>query len=295
MVPLLAMFLAAILWASSMIGAKLAVAELAIAEVVSGRFLLAAAVLWTMVILTRQPVRLAEVRRPLLMGVLDPGLVSLLMVWGLLHTSAVNASMFWALMPLLMPTAGRLVLKEAVNPIVVVGALLAISGAIMLVAANQAAGEGDLFGDMLAVCAVLCAMCNSLLARRVAQTQGRPMVTTALQMSMALFVGAIALVILEPPGETVARVLDGPMVLMLYLGIVATAGPFFLLNFALRHLSVGRTALFSSLVGPLSVPMAVLFLGETIQGLEIAAIATVMLGVFLPNIIGPRLLARFRR
>ncbi|MFP6699441.1 MAG: hypothetical protein VCF08_21515 [Alphaproteobacteria bacterium] len=47
-----------------MIGAKLAVAELAIAEVVSGRFLLAAAVLWTMVILTRQPVRLAEVRRP---------------------------------------------------------------------------------------------------------------------------------------------------------------------------------------------------------------------------------------
>ena len=95
--------------------------------------------------------------------------------------------------------------------------------------------------------------------------------------------------------HAVARVLDGPMVLMLYLGMVATAGPFFLLNFALRHLSVGRMALFSSLVGPLSVPMAALFLGETIQGLEIAAIATVMLGVFLPNIIGPRLLAGFRR
>lgn len=245
--------------------------------------------------MTKTPVRLAEVKRPLLMGVLDPGLVLLLMVWGLYHTSAVNASMFWALMPLLMPIAGRLVLKEAINPIVVVGALLAIAGALLLVVANQAAGEGDLFGDMLAVCAVLCAMCNALLARRVAQTQGRPMVTTALQMSMALVVGAIALVILESPGESVARVLEGPMVLMLYLGMIATAGPFFLLNYALRHMTVGRTALFSSLVGPLTVPMAVLFLGETIQGLEIAAIALVMLGVFLPNLISPRLLARFRR
>jgi len=121
------------------------------------------------------------------------------------------------------------------------------------------------------------------------------MVTTALQMTMALVVGTIALVILEPPGETIARVTNGPIMLMLYLGMIATAGPFFLLNYALRHLPVGRVALFSSLVGPLTVPMAVVFLGETIQGLEIAAIAMVMLGVFLPNIIGPGLLARFRR
>jgi drug/metabolite transporter (DMT)-like permease len=295
MMPFLAMFMAAVLWASSSIGAKLAVAELAIAEVVSGRFLVAVAVLWAIVLLTRTPVRLAEIKRPLMMGVLDPGLVSLLMVWGLYHTSAVNAGMFWALMPLLMPIAGRLVLKEPINPGVVAGALFAVSGAILLVTANQASGEGDLFGDMLAVCAVLCAVCNALLARRVAQTQGRPMVTTALQMTMALVVGTIALVILEPPGETIARVTNGPIMLMLYLGMIATAGPFFLLNYALRHLPVGRVALFSSLVGPLTVPMAVVFLGETIQGLEIAAIAMVMLGVFLPNIIGSGLLARFRR
>ena len=97
--PVLAMLLAALLWASSMIGVKLAVAELAIAEVVAGRFLFAAGLLWAIVLVTRQPVRLGQAKRPLLMGMLDPGLVSLIMVWALQHTSAVNASVFWALMP----------------------------------------------------------------------------------------------------------------------------------------------------------------------------------------------------
>jgi drug/metabolite transporter (DMT)-like permease len=295
MLPVLAMLLAAMLWASSMVGAKVAVADLAIAEVVSGRFLFAAALLWVLVLLTRQPVRLKQAKRPLLMGMLDPGLVSLLIVWALQHTSAVNASVFWALMPLIMPIAGRLVLKEAINPMVVAGALLAVTGAVMLVAVNQAAGEGNLFGDLLAVSGVLCAVASSLLARRVAQQQGRAMVTTAWQMTMALMVGGAALMVLEQPAETVERVGQGPLLLMLYLGMIATAGPFFLFNFAMRHLPVGRISLFASLVGPLSVPMAAVFLGETIQGLEIAAIAIVMLGVFLPTLIGPERLARFRR
>ncbi|MFP6746043.1 MAG: DMT family transporter [Alphaproteobacteria bacterium] len=295
MLPVLAMLLAAMLWASSMVGAKVAVADLAIAEVVSGRFLFAAALLWVLVLLTRQPVRLKQAKRPLLMGMLDPGLVSLLIVWALQHTSAVNASVFWALMPLIMPIAGRLVLKETINPIVVAGALLAVTGAVMLVAVNQAAGEGNLFGDLLAVSGVLCAVASSLLARRVAQQQGRAMVTTAWQMTMALMVGGAALMVLEQPAETVERVGQGPLLLMLYLGMIATAGPFFLFNFAMRHLPVGRISLFASLVGPLSVPMAAVFLGETIQGLEIAAIAIVMLGVFLPTLIGPERLARFRR
>ena len=82
---------------------------------------------------------------------------------------------------------------------------------------------------------------------------------------------------------------------MLYLGMIATAGPFFLMNFAMRQLPVGRISLFASLVGPLSVPMAALVLDETIQGLEIAAIAIVMLGVFLPTLFSRDFRARFRR
>ena len=130
--PVLAMLLASMLFASSNIGNKIAVADLAVAEVVSGRFLFAAAVLWAMVLLTRQPVVWKEARRPLLMGLLDPGLVSLLIVSGLQYTSAVNVAVFWALMPLFTPIAARLVLGEKINNLVILGALVAVTGAIIL-------------------------------------------------------------------------------------------------------------------------------------------------------------------
>ncbi len=293
--PVLAMFLAAMLWSSSIIGSKLAVLELAITEVVAGRFLFAAAMMWGVVLLTRQPVHLSQARRPLLMGMLDPGLVSLFLVWGLQHTSAVNAAVFWALMPVVMPLAARLVLGEAVNPVVVVGAVVAFSGAMLLMGVNQASGDGDLFGDMLAISGVMCGVASALLARRVAQQQGNAMVTTAWQMTMALVIGFLALVLLEQSAASLEHISRGPLVLLVYLGMIATAGPFFLLNYALRRMPVGQASLYASLVGPLSVPLAVLVLGETIQVMEIAAIAIVMLGVFLPSLVKSVALDRLLR
>ena len=292
--PILAMFMAVLLWSSSIVGSKAAVLHMAVGEVVAGRFILAATVMWTMVLLTRQPVHLRQAARPLLMGMLDPGLVSVLLVWALFHTSAVNAAVFWAIMPLIMPIAGRLVLKEAINPVVVVGAIIAFGGAILLVQTNSAAGEGDLFGDFLVVCGIICAIGCNLTARRVAQTQGRPLVTTAWQMSMALLIGLLALAFIEGPAAPLDQLDTDIVILMLYLGGIATAGPFLLLNYALSQLPVARTALFSPLIGALSLPMAAIFLGETVQILEIAAIAIVTLGVLVPTLLGPAVIGRLR-
>ena len=293
--PVLAMLLAVVLWSSSLVGSKAAVMHMSIGEVVGGRFMLAAAVMWAMVLITRQPVKLREAPRPLMMGMMDPGLVSVLMVWAMHHTSAINVAMFWALMPLIMPIAGRIVLREAINPNVMFGAVLAFAGALLLVQANQASGEGDLFGDFLAICGVLAAVGTSLIGRRVAQTQGRPMVTTAWQMTMSLGIGLLALNFLQGPAAPMETLDTDIVILMLYLGGIATAGPFFLLNFSLSRLPVARTSLFASLVGPLSVPMAAFFLGETIQILEIAAIAIVMLGVAVPTLLGPHVLGRLQK
>ena len=120
------------------------------------------------------------------------------------------------------------------------------------------------------------------------------MVTTAWQMSMALIIGLFALTFIEGPAAPLEQLDSNVLILMLYLGGIATAGPFFLLNFALSHLPVARTSLFSPLIGPLSVPLAAFFLGETIQALEIAAIAVVMLGVLVPTLLGPAVLGRLR-
>lgn len=283
--PVLAMLLATLLWSSSVVGSKVAVAALAVTEVAAGRFLFAAGVLWLLVLVTRRRARLKQVgRRPLLMGLLDPGMVSLFMIWGLSHTVAVNVAVFWSLMPLLMPILARLFLHERLQLSIMLGAVLAFAGALLLVWHQSDLGQGSLFGDALALGGVLCACANAMVARRVAQTHAEPMVVTAYQMSMAVVIAALACIAIERPAQPLQGFDTGTSLLILYLGAAATAGPFLLYNYALRHLTVGRISLFPALVGPLAIPMATIFLGETVTTTDLAAVALVMAGVALPSL-----------
>ena len=283
--PVLAMLLATLLWSSSVVGSKVAVATLAVTEVAAGRFLFAAGTLWLLVLATRRYAGLNQVgKRPLLMGLLDPGLVSLLMIWGLSHTVAVNVAVFWSLMPLLLPILARVCLHDRLQPSIMLGACLAFGGAMLLVWNQSDLGQGSLFGDMLAMAGVLCACVNALVARRVAQSQAEPMVVTAYQMSMAIVIAALAFIVIERPAEPLQGFDLDTSLLILCLGTVATAGPFLLYNFALRHLTVGRISLFPALVGPLAIPMAAVFLGETVTTTDLAAVLLVMAGVALPSL-----------
>src|SRR5262245_27762220 len=73
----LAMLGAVALWSSATPATKLAVTEITVTEFVAGRLMLAAGALWLIVALTRANVRLSQVGwRPLLMGILEPGLVT---------------------------------------------------------------------------------------------------------------------------------------------------------------------------------------------------------------------------
>ena len=298
----LAMLLATLLWSSSTIGNKAALGGLAITEVASVRFFFAAAILWILVALTRQRVAFpVGSRRVLLMGVLDPGLVTLLLLSGLSLTVAVNVAVFWSLMPLLMPILGWLVLREAISVPIITGAAIALCGTLLLVWRQSGLGDGSFWGDGLAIAGILCACANQLIARRVAQTFGRPIVTTAAQLTVAMMVAVIALLLVEQPPDPLSDVSGGEFALLLYLAF-ATASPFLLYNFALQRLPVGRASLFSCLSGPFALPMAALFLGEHITATDVVAVAIVVVGVALPQLLAlPPLqrlaphLMRFRR
>jgi drug/metabolite transporter (DMT)-like permease len=68
--------------------------------------------------------------------------------------------------------------------------------------------------------------------------------------------------------------------------VIASAAPFFLYNFALRTLSVGRASLFPCLLAPVAAPLAAAYLGTPVSLRDLVAIAVVVLGVLLPALIG---------
>ena len=89
--PTSAMLGATLLWASSATASKLALIEATVLEMVAFRILGAALVMWTVVLVVRRKIPWRG-PMPLIMGLLEPGLVTFFIALGVSLTSAVNAS-----------------------------------------------------------------------------------------------------------------------------------------------------------------------------------------------------------
>ena len=288
---MLAMFLAMSLWSSSMVGLKAIVDAAPIGEIVFLRLAIAAAALWLAVALTRQRFRLREIAlKPVLMGTIEPGIISLLMVAGMAHASPISAALIFGLMPVIQPLTGRLILHEPVQPTVLAGAVIAVAGTVLFVT-GHAGGSPSLLGEGLIAAAMLLACLNQLVARRVAQIHGKPMVVSALQLTAAAAVGGIFLIAIDRPESPFGGIDIEVGATIVYLGLLASAAPFFLYNFALGTLSVGRASLFLPLLAPLAVPFAAAYLGTPVSLRDLTAIAVVVLGVLLPALAGSGRLA----
>ena len=74
-------------------------------------------------------------------------------------------------------------------------------------------------------------------------------------------------------------------VVLLYLGLVVSAGVYILSNYALRHLPVGRVSLLGCLTAPLGALMSALFLGTHVSTLDLVAVGIVILAVALPTLV----------
>jgi len=184
--PTLAMLGAVFLWSSSTPGTKFALREIAVADFVIIRLSLAAAALWLIVLVTRTSARLAHVGwRPLVMGLLEPGLVTLLITLGLTMTSPVSGSVFWGLTPLIMPILGRFVLGERIEFVVLIAAAIAFGSTLLLVWGQSQHGGGTVLGDICVASGVLASAVNALLSRRNAQAGANPLVTSSWQLTSA--------------------------------------------------------------------------------------------------------------
>jgi len=266
-----------------MIANKSIIDLLAVTEINSMRFVIGAAMMFLVAGMAGQ---LAGIRNvglgPILMGLLEPGGSSLFLVWGIAHTSAVSASVILSTIPILMPVLGWAVLREPMRASVLTGATVTIVGTILLVQGQSAHAGGDMKGDLIVLIGVLFICINQLVARRVAQVHGSAVAVSALQLSSAALLSLAVLVTVERPTVYLAH-FDGEIAsTIVFIGLMGGAIPFLLHNFSLRHMSVGRVALFVPLIGPLGAIMAWAYLDTLITRIDVLAIAMVVLGVAMP-------------
>ena len=278
------LIIACIFWSFNPVANKIALDEIAVPQLVFMRTFLSAIIMLIVTLCMGHGFRLKQIGwRPFLLGVLDPGLTSLLFVTSLTLVSASNTVLVMALMPFSQPIIARLVLKEEVQPSIWFGAILVLFGFSIFFLGENIITKDSLLGNVLLMTVFCLFTFSQLITRKIMLTKISTFVVTSSQMvsaSVIMFLNLMFFGNLELPFQASS----GTIMTFVYL-VFSLAIPFFLYNQAMRHIPVGMASLFLVLVIPLGFLFAAIFTGEEITLFKITGAVLVMIGVVLPHLL----------
>ncbi|MEC7888200.1 MAG: DMT family transporter [SAR324 cluster bacterium] len=278
------LIIACIFWSFNPVANKIALDEIAVPQLVFMRTFLSAIIMLIVTLCMGHGFRLKQIGwRPFLLGVLDPGLTSLLFVTSLTLVSASNTVLVMALMPFSQPIIARLVLKEEVQPSIWFGAILVLFGFSIFFLGENIITKDSLLGNVLLMTVFCLFTFSQLITRKIMLTKISTFVVTSSQMvsaSVIMFLNLMFFGNLKLPFQASS----GTIMTFVYL-VFSLAIPFFLYNQAMRHIPVGMASLFLVLVIPLGFLFAAIFTGEEITLFKTTGAVLVMIGVVLPHLL----------
>lgn len=179
--------------------------------------------------------------------------------------------------PILIAVLAGWLLGEGFPRWLMVGAAVALGGALLIGVVTRTAGGADLLGALLALVAAA--------AYAIGVVAQKPVVRRlpALQVTwLACTIGAVACVPFAPGlVANLAAAPAGATAGLVYLGVVPTAVAFSTWAFALARMDAGRLGVTTYLVPPLTIALAWVFLDEIPPALAIAGGLVCLLGVGL--------------
>lgn len=272
--------LAMALWGSSFIALKLAFAEwpamwVIFARMAIGSLIFLAAWRWR----GRMEYRRGDWKYLVGLAVCEPCLYFVCESFALQYTSAAQAGMITALLPLLVAVGAFLLLHERVARNTWAGFALAVLGALWL----TLAGEPDqhapqpLLGNFFELLAMVCATGYTLLLKHLSARYS-PFILTAMQA----FIGSVFFLPLAAVGSGLPPAPSGQgLFALVYLGSVVTVGAYGLYNFGVSRLPASQATGFINLIPVFTLVFAWLLLGERLNAQQLLAAALVFAGVAL--------------
>ena len=279
--------LACFLWSLNPVANKVALEDIAVPQLVFMRAVFAAIILLSLALYAGHRFSPKQIGwRPFVLGILDPGLTSLLFVTSLTVLSASNTVLIMALMPFSQSILGHMVFKEDFQSSVWIGGIIAIFGLAIFCIGEDFNGAESVWGNALLL-SVFCLMAVSqLMTRKIMTTEIPTVLVTSSQMVSASVVLLVNLLIFGDLNLPI-QASSGTMMTIIFL-IFSMAIPFFLYNHSMRHIPVGMASLLLILIIPFGFLFAAIFLGENITLLKSGGAVLVMIGVALPNFLQSR-------
>jgi len=280
--PILALLLAMILWASSFIALKIAFRTYDPMVVIFGRMLVATlCFLFAGRRLYRSlDYRLGDYKLILFMAFCEPCLYFIFEAMAVENTSAAQAGMMTAMLPILVMVAASAILKEKVGWRAWFGGGLAVFGVcwLTLESVPTIGAPNPVLGNFYEFVAMVCAT-GYIITLKHLTNRYSPFFLTAVQAVVGCL---FYFPLLFLPATNLPAVLDPlPALAVLYLGAVVTLGAYGLYNYAIKLVSASRATLYVNLIPVFTVVMSWMILGETFTSAQCFAAAVVMVGVYL--------------
>ena len=204
----------------------------------------------------------------------------LFFISGLSLTTASNTSLLAVLIPVFALTAGSIAGFERLTIAKIAGIIFAAAGVIFLIDPRNASFSSQTtIGDLFIVINCLAYGIYVATSKSVITRNGtfRSMMWVFIFASLVCFpLGAYSLATID-----IASVEPKIWLIAAYIGIGATAAPYLLNAWALSKVNPSTVAVFVYLQPLIGFTLAVVFLGESISVVFIAAAALIFAGVFL--------------
>jgi drug/metabolite transporter (DMT)-like permease len=271
-----------ILWASSFIALKLAFRGYDPMIVIFGRMLVASICFLPLLPRFRaaNPLRRRDWKPMLFMAFCEPCLYFVFEARALELTTASQAGMITALLPLLVAVGARFILKETLTTGMLAGFAMAIAGAVWLSVAGEASADAPrpLLGNFLEFVAMVCATGYIISLKRLTRRY-TPFFLTAIQA----FVGAVFFfpALWFPSTSWPDQMTWGPTLAIIYLGAVITLGAYGLYNFGVSRIPASQASVFANLIPVFTVLLGSLILDERFTRAQYIASILVFIGIYV--------------
>lgn len=285
MLPYIALTAAMLLWSSSFIALKTVFAVFDPLFVLFCRMIIASICMLPFLLRRGQRWRYqaGDWRWLLWMGLCEPCLYFLFEAQALLHTSASQAGMITATLPLLVAVGAHFLLKDRQPRTVWLGLVLSLGGVLVLTGGSeaQASAPNPVLGNLLEFLAMLCATGYVLIAKKLS-TRYSALVITATQTLMgSVWFGAA---LLTPWGSWPQHYPLDAMLWVLYLGACITLGAYGMYTWAVGKVPVALAGAFINLIPLFTLVLAWFYLDETLNATQAFACAMVLGGVLLSQL-----------
>lgn len=280
--PILALVMAMVLWSSSFIALKIAFRAYDPMFVIFGRMLVASI---CFLLIGKRIVRSLDYQKGdykliLFMAFCEPCLYFIFEAKAVENTTASQAGIITAMLPILVMISAALFLKETVTKKSWLGALIAVAGVFWLTAESSPSSDAPnpALGNFLEFLAMVCAAGYTISLKSLTNRYS-PFFLTAIQAIIGcLFYFPLLFL---PSTELVGQWDPQSGMAIIYLGAVVTLGAYGLFNYGIKCLPANKGTIFVNLIPIFSVILGWLVLGETFTVYQFFAGLLILTGVYI--------------